>query len=117
MTDLFELVIGPSQYIVAPCLLVFLILEIYSLSVYKPKNYDRSALSILGAYTICMATKAASILIYNRTDSSPHFKITVDMINMATDIIIWAMLFFFVFEMRSVSDLINSSSNKEFLHR
>lgn len=90
-------------------LVILIVLEVYAASRVSLRFFDSSALLIMSAYTLCMASKSVSLIIFNgETQDIKRGKDMVDIFNMATDIIIQAMMFYFVFEMRSVADIVES---------
>jgi len=104
-----------SEYINIILLTTLVGIEIYVMFNVRIANFDKTALAIIGAYTMCMATKAASLIIYSQSSGEANGgKDIIDLLNMATDIIVWTLLYFFVFEMRAVADIVESSSHTDY---
>lgn len=105
-----------SQWMISILLAILIGLESFTLTKVKFKNVDKAALIIIGAYNLCMATKMISLIVYGDVEGqkSKSGKNVVDILNMATDITIWFMLYYFIFQMRAVADLVSSGSSEEF---
>ena len=75
-------------------------LEIYFSFKLNLKNFDQAALLIMLEFTLCLILKAASILIIpNMNVNDDYASKAVALFTLVTDIIIWALIFFFLFEM------------------
>jgi|LauGreDrversion4_2_1035121.scaffolds.fasta_scaffold831390_2 hypothetical protein len=94
-----------------PLFVIFLVLLIFALCKYKPKNFDRSMLFVLTVCTVCLGSKAIFILYYtlkdkNFTDDYVYFQDFINIVNMCVDVSLWMMLFSFVYEMNTVADVL-----------
>ena len=116
MNDSLTSIFTASKYMTTVFFIVLLTLEILAIKKIKISNFDKSALVIMKAYSLCMLTKAISLYILDYESSindALAFKI-VNLLNMITDMIVWAILFYFVFEMRAVYDLVSSTTHLEY---
>lgn len=53
-----------SGYLSLVLTILFLVYAIYSLVVLRLKNFDKGAIIVLFAYTLCMVTRTISLLVF-----------------------------------------------------
>ena len=91
-------------------LAVLLIGEIWALKKVRLTYYDRQSLIIMVACTLCLASK----LVCSNILEDGVFKNTMNTVNMVSDMTLWFMIYFFIFEMKTMSDLFCSATPKQY---
>lgn len=99
-----------SQWIYLVFVFLIIIFAGYILKRVSLSSFDKSAIFIVSAYFCCLLTKCTSLLIYNSNDNSDsiYSRNIINCMNMATDMTVWALIYFFIFEIRAVVDLLES---------
>ncbi|TNV78410.1 hypothetical protein FGO68_gene8508 [Halteria grandinella] len=102
-----------SSAIVILSFLFLLGFEIAVLKIVKFTYFDRASIVIQSAFTICILANALSQVLYGNEDNTSTAQNMLDLVNMITDIVIFFTLYYFIFEMRAVADIVMSQSMKE----
>ena len=108
-----------SQFLVI--ILFFILFTLQILVFYKLKlsSFDTSAIIIMLSFTICLGTKMINLIIYNYNSNgiSDPEKISyhiMDSVNMLNDIVIWGIIFYFIYKMSSVREILTSKNQEEY---
>ena len=96
---------------------VYMILQLFVL--YRIRmTLDLSALVTLTCYSITIICRFAIWLMYKINGRAPDMegegKAAINLIDLASCIVIWLVLYFFIFEMRIVQDKLQSDTPTEF---
>ena len=115
-------VLTVTLWITCPLFAIFLSLLVFGLYKYRPKNFDKAMLLILGICTLCLGIKAVFILYYNlkQKDYSEDYiqlQNMIGLLNMVIDITLWMMLFSFVFEMNQVAVVLKNERKDNLTRR
>ena len=87
-----------SQWIITVLFTALILLEVHALIKLGFKGFDRASIVIMACFSLCFAFKMVSVTIYNAGNTSPA-RVYMDCLNMMTDNAVWAMLYFFIFQM------------------